>query len=197
MEVVVNPILIAILCLALVALLYVMLRHAATEHSENAQWGYAEWGRSGETADGSRVRLPPRSLLNQCLSADDLDCVQRRQSRPLLRLFLHERRRLALAWLTETKREAQRLLRLHVHSVRFAPDVRLGAEAKLAISVALFLVVYAALRTLVWWYGPWQTRQSLKSVQALFGVLAQLADRIVGAVIPVGPQMEAAAGPLR
>src|SRR5690348_3771595 len=66
------------------------------------------------------VRLPSRQLLDQCLSAEDVEFAARFRSPALLRLLLHERRRLALAWLRQTRREAARLFGFHVRAVRQA-----------------------------------------------------------------------------
>jgi hypothetical protein len=147
---------------------------------------HQEAGGSNETANRpeSPIRLPDRTLLDQCLSVEDLAFVSSFQSRPLLRLFVHERRRLAVAWLRQTRREAQRLLRLHLSSVRYAADLRPGAEAKLFLAAGLFLLVYGLMLGIVIWYGPLRTRRFLESLQSLAGVLSQLGERIATAIAP-------------
>jgi len=182
-----NPVFLAVLSIALVWMLLLMLRRGSEE----------DLLRDVEIGEGSEymVRLPRRALLDQCLSAEDLDYVQLRNSPVLLRLFLHERRRLAIAWLRQTRREAHRLFRLHVRSVRFAHDLRPAAELKLLCAMGLFALVYAAMLAAVWWYGPLRTRRSLQSIQTLAGILARLVDRIVAAIVPGAlPGMPAAAG---
>jgi hypothetical protein len=177
LEVIMSPVFLAVLGVALVGLLSLMWRHGS----------YEEIDRAGDIPEGSEyvVRLPKSSLFHRCLSAEDLEFVRLRKSPALLRLFLHERRRLAMAWLRETKREARRLVRLHVRSVRFAADLRPAAEARLFLAVALFSLVYAALLAAVWWYGLLRTRRSLQSIRALAGILARLAERIVaGGIVP-------------
>ncbi|MBV8733120.1 MAG: hypothetical protein JO336_25200 [Acidobacteriia bacterium] len=184
-----NPVLIGVLCVSLAWLLYLMLRRAAQD----------DWSRISDEREGSpyAVCFPRRSLLNQCLSAEDLDFVQRRNSRGLVRLFLCERRRLAIAWLRQTRKEAHRLVRLHLHSVRYAEDVRLAAEARLLLALVLFHLVYVALLSLFWWYGPWQTQRLRRPLRELCGALAQLADRIVAVAGPALPRLETAAGVIR
>jgi hypothetical protein len=184
-----NPVFIALLCVALVWLL-ILLRRRSLEDP----------GRAADISHGPElvIRLPKRSLLNQCLSPEDLDFVKLRKSPALLELFLHERRRLAVGWLRQTRREAQRLVRLHVHSVRYAADLRPAAEARLFLSVVLFMLLYAAMLTGVLWYGPLRTRRSFQSMRALAGLLAQLAERIVAGIIPGAlPPIGASAGATR
>jgi hypothetical protein len=170
-----NPVFLAAISVALLWLLFLMLRRST-----------AEVGRAGLYPAGSEyeVRLPPRHLLDQCFSMEDLEFVRCRKSRPLLGLFLEERRRLAGLWLRETRREAHRLFRLHLNSVRFAADLRPAAEAKLLFAVAVFFLVYSALVTAVWFYGPLQTRQFLHSTHALARILARSTDRIARSIAP-------------
>jgi hypothetical protein len=180
-----NPVFLASISVALLWLLFLMLRRSR-----------AEIGRMALSPGGSEyeVRLPARNLLDECLSMEDLEFVRRRKSRALTGLFLKERRRLAALWLRETRREAHRLFRLHLNSVRFAADLRPAAEARLLFAVAVFFLVYGALITAVWFYGPLQTRQFLHSTHALARILARLTDRIARAIGPVAvPRMSAAA----
>jgi hypothetical protein len=182
----VNPVFLASICIVLVWLLVLMFRRSA---------GDAD--RIGSSLAGSEyeVRLPARYLLYQCLSAEDLEFVRLRKSPVLLRLFLRERRRLATSWLRETRREAHRLLRLHLNSVRFAADLRPMAESRLFLVVAVFFLVYGALTAVVWFYGPLQTRQFLQSTQALGRIFARLTDRIAAAIAPSAlPGIGAATG---
>jgi hypothetical protein len=148
---------------------------------------------TGEGAGGSTalpgdaeylVRLPERGLLDRCLSPEDVEFVAVLNSPPLLRLLLHERRRLALAWLHQTRREAARLYRLHVRSVRHAAGLRPAAEVRLVFAVGLFTVVYALMVGTVWLYGPFRTRAFLHSLKVLAGVLLNLGGRIADTISP-------------
>jgi len=171
----VNPVFLAILSFALLWLLFLMLRRSRSEPDPfDAAAARSE----------SEVRLPARHLLDQCFSAEDLEFVRARQSPALRRLFLRERRRLAGCWLRETRREARRLLRWHLNSVRYAADLRPAAEAKLLWVAAVFFLVSSALTALVWLYGPLETRRFLASTQELARILTQTTDRMAAAIHP-------------
>jgi hypothetical protein len=166
--------LIAGLCAALAALLVQVSRR---NREQEAAGNHVSSNRRDTV-----VRLPGRTLLDQCLSAEDLAFISSLQSRPLLRLFVRERRRLAFAWLRQTRCEAQRLLELHVRSVRHAVDLRPGAEAKLFLAFGLFLLLYGMMLGIVFWYGPVRTRRFLQSLQGLAGALSQLGERIATSI---------------
>jgi hypothetical protein len=128
------------------------------------------------------VRLPSRQLLDQCLSAEDVEFAARFRAPALLRLLLHERRRLALAWLRQTRREASRLFGFHVRAVRQAADLRPVAELKLLFSVGAFFAVYALLIGATAFYGPFRTRGFLQGLRGLADLLATLGDRITASI---------------
>jgi len=137
------------------------------------------------------VRLPETRLLEQCFSPEDVEFAAGAKIPALLRLLVHERRRLALAWLRETRREATRLYSLHVRSVRHAADLQPTVEIKLLSAVALFLIIYGVMLATVWFYGPLRTRRFLHSAHVMADLLSQLSGRIAaGAIAPVPvPQM--------
>jgi len=161
------------LCAVLAVLLLLLWRRSTQEE--------ADWSSEAAHRPEIPVRLPDRTILERCLSSEDLEFISSFESQALLRLFMRERRRLAVAWLRQTRWEARRLLRLHVSSVRYAADLRPGAEAKLFLAAGLFLLVYGAMLGIVSWYGPLRTRRFLKTVQVLAAILSQLGERIATA----------------
>ena len=130
------------------------------------------------------AQLPPTDLLGRCFSEEDVGFIASLASQPVLRLLFQERRRLALEWLRLTRREARRLIRLHVRTVRFAPDLRPATEFKLLAQAGAFLLTYEVLTVLVRWYGPVRARAYVRSIQGLGGVLGALGSGIAGSIQP-------------
>ena len=130
------------------------------------------------------VVLPSRALLAQCFSADDVDFVARLKSRQLSRLLFQERRRLAVEWLRQTQRQAVRVFRFHVSTVRHAADLRPGMEFRLLLHAGAFFVICQFLLVLVRLYGPLRAHVFVRSVSFLGGVLSDLGGRIVGVASP-------------
>jgi len=140
------------------------------------------------------VRLPPRGLLARCLAVEDVEYAATLRSPVVLRLLLRERRRLALGWLRQTRREASRLFRLHIRMARHAPDLRPVAELKLFCQVGVFFLLYQVLAGTVHLYGPFRARTFVNSVQSLADVLAHLGGRIAETIVPPA---EISAAPVR
>lgn len=139
------------------------------------------------------VQLPPYALLGRCLSVEDVQFAASLGSPAVERLLLQERRRFALEWLWQTRKEASRLFRLHTKSVRHATDLRPAREVALLFQAGLFLVVYATLVLAVRLHGPFRTRRFVQALHGLAGLLAELGSRIAAAA-PAAGIPEAARG---
>jgi hypothetical protein len=175
------------IAIALLVFLWVALQRGTDDGS----------GAIGKLPDAPEclVRLPKRALLDQCLSAEDVEFAATFASPALLRLLVGERRRLALAWLRETRREAARLFRLHVRTVRHSRGLRPASELKLFSAVGLFLISYGVMVASVCLYGPLRTRRFLESLRILADIVSRLGGRIAESASPaLVPQMNATPG---
>jgi hypothetical protein len=180
-----NLISICILCIGLLALVLLVWRRDRARETEDFL--------SESEGPENVARLPERGLLYRCLSPEDLEFITRRKSRRLEELFVRERRRLAICWLRQTRREASRLYGLHLRSARHAANLRPAAELNLFFAVALFLIVYEAMLGAVWLYGPFQARQFLAFLHSLGDLLSRLGVRIAGSITPAPwPELRAA-----
>jgi hypothetical protein len=181
-----NFILIISISLALLFFLWLVARRSASDSAAQLD----------HPSDSEYlVRLPPRALLDRFLSADDVEYAATLNSPALLRLVVRERRRLAMAWLRQTRREAGRLFRLHHRMVRQAEGLRPAAEMKLVLVAGSFLVVSAVMMAAVELYGPLRTRRFLESVRKLAEILSKLGDRIAeGIGAGMVPQLHAKGG---
>jgi len=162
-----------------VALLVMIL---AAGHRRSAEG----FGPGGDAPNESEylVRLPPCALLARCLSVEDVEFAATLRSPAVMRLLLDERRHLALEWLRQTRREAGRLFRLHVRSVRYAADLRPGAEFALLFQAGVFLLLYQVLVAAVKLYGPVRARGFVRSVHGLAELLSNLGGRIAESIAP-------------
>ena len=142
-----------------------------------------------------RVHLPERALLDRCLAREDEEYVSGLRSPRLLALLLRERRRLALGWLRQTRREASRLYRLHVQSVRHAADLQPASEVKLLSALGLFLFICGTMMGLVWLSGPLRTWRLLQAVASQADLLSRLGDRMASYIaLQLMPQLDAIPG---
>ena len=125
-----------------------------------------------------QVQLPARALMEQIFSEDDLSFVTGEGDRQIRRQFLHDRRKLALAWLSQMRRESSRIIGLHLHAVSTSM-LRPAIELQLLLHIILFFTVYALLWSLVACYGAFAARSMVRNVLTLAGSLSGLGGSIL------------------
>lgn len=124
------------------------------------QWSKNRHAQPATAEDFSRARgvLDSMSLeamaTKRIFAIDDLEFVARHGTSKVLRLFVEERRLLAVSWLRLTQKQVEQLMEIHLKlaSYTFEPSPRL--EFRLTINYVCFLVVSNALLLFLWLRGP-------------------------------------------
>ena len=134
--------------------------------------------------------LPDRAIMERILAPEDARYIASLGLPRVHRLFLRERRRLAVRWLRAIRAEATRLFRLHTRAVRQARDVRPMTEVRVACAFALFMLNYAVIAGLVRWYGPFHTGAILRLLDSLSGAMGRLSRQLTaGAGAPAAGEI--------
>ena len=162
-----NPLLvflpIAFLLLAVLFVWALRTRGSAT--------GRKAFSGAQEALNGFELELPPRVLVERIFATEDLDFISRQTPPQIQRMFLRERRAIALSWLRETRRQAARLVDFHLRVVRRNVNLRPAAEIGLAFRYVLFLLESGVLGLLIQLGGPFHSR---RMVGYAVGVAQQL-----------------------
>jgi hypothetical protein len=125
------------------------------------------------------VNIPPAMLMDRIFAEDDLTFVSAKGVRPIRREFLRDRRRIAMSWLNLTRREAIRILRQHLATVRTNLSLQPLVELQLLAHTLLFFAIYALLWTIVATYGAFWARGFVRNAISLAGKLSALGSRIL------------------
>jgi hypothetical protein len=131
------------------------------------------------TTPALQAELPSRVLMDRIFAEDDLNFVKAERWRQIKKEFLRERRRLALSWLGQAKREALRILRLHLLAVRADLALHPATELKLIFHTFLFFAVYSLIWSSVFCYGAFWARAFMRNVVTLAGSLSGLGGSIL------------------
>jgi hypothetical protein len=124
--------------------------------------------------------LPDRAIMERILSPEDARYIASLRLPRVYRLFLRDRRLLALAWLRAIRAEATRLFGAHTRAVRQTQDLRPMMEVRVACSFALFMLNYAVIAGLVRWYGPFGAGAILRVFDSLSGAMERLSRQVAG-----------------
>lgn len=93
--------------------------------------------------------------------------------------FLHERKRLALMWILQTRGRASRVMRLHRVAVREHPELQAGTELQLAARYWRLCVICTALQVMIGARGPFKARSMAQSVTESASNFWTAADRLL------------------
>jgi hypothetical protein len=115
-------------------------------------------------------------LLSRIFSASDLQYVQRQNNPHVLRLFRHERKRVALLFLSDLRLRTQEIKALHARGALTATSPNPGAEVRIAFGYFSMLFFTAVLSLLVQVFGISAIRFLAVPASALAGRLSRLAQ---------------------
>jgi len=115
-------------------------------------------------------------LLSRIFSASDLQYVQRQNNPHVLRLFRHERKRVALLFLSDLRARTHQIKTLHTRAALNALAPNPGAEVRIAVGYFSILFFTAVLSLLVQIFGISAVRFLAAPASALAAYLSRLAQ---------------------
>ena len=143
------------------------------------------WGRDRREVsvdDFSKAREALDSIpiqtaaINRILSNDDLEFVSRSGQVDVRRLFLKERKRLAMHWFRKIKRQVRYLMSIHLRLAARAPLSSLRLEFTLCLRYVLFMAVCHSVLLLFWLLGPFEAKRTLvyviRGVESFFNIFS-------------------------
>jgi hypothetical protein len=114
--------------------------------------------------------LPPE-LVERIFAPDDFEFVASAAPQRVQALFWCERKKIALAWIAQLRRQIRNLRRFHLGAARFYSRLGFRSEMALALDFISLLIVCRALQLFVYLGGP-------RVAPRLIGTTATAASRI-------------------
>jgi hypothetical protein len=108
-----------------------------------------------QALDVLQLGLLSPDMVGRIFAKKDFDYVMSETTGEIQKLFLEERRKLALSWVGEVRRQIVSLRRFHLGSARFHAQLSLLTEMKLAGDFAALLFACRALQAAVYLRGPY------------------------------------------
>lgn len=105
--------------------------------------------------------LLPQEVVARIFARDDLDYVLTAAPGDVVRLFLQQRKRIALSWVDRVRSQLVRLRRFHLGRSRSYARLRPKAEIALTLDFATLLFACRALQILVFLRGPYAAPQMI------------------------------------
>jgi hypothetical protein len=115
-------------------------------------------------------------LIERIFGSDDVDFVLSNAPKEVQRLFLSERKDLALYWLSHIRTRARTAMRIHVIHARKSTELQPLLELRLAIEYLLIRVRCEFVAVILWLRGPMALRNLSRQADGLFNHLDALRE---------------------
>jgi len=131
------------------------------------------------------LALPSAEVVQRIFAPEDSDFISREGNRRLDRLFLEERKRLALAWMRRTREVLRGLMSLHLKVVRQNAGSSMATEIRLGANYLFFVLTYELLMILILMRGPFGARRVIGLASRLADRAGSSSTRLLGSLDPI------------
>ena len=187
-----------ILFLGIGALLLVSL-YSFARRSNRAEGGSGAIVEARQALNALQVGLLPPELVGRIFNRQDLEYVESKTSDEIRELFIEERKRIALFWVSRVRTQVLSLKRFHLGSARFYAQLSLRTELQLAMDFARLLFACRTLQFFLYVRGPYAVPAIVGSTAVTATRVCKISEKSLSFLTPAyaGRVVEGAARPAR
>jgi hypothetical protein len=160
--------------------LYFLARRGS--HSEGGTEALLE---ARTALDALRVGLLPPEIIGRILAKEDMDYMVLEAPAGLRALFFDERKRIALLWVGQVRRQVISLSHFHRHSARFYGQLRPGMEMRLAAEFAGLLLACRVVQCVLYFTGPYSVPNVMEKTAVAATRICALSEKSLGVLRPM------------
>lgn len=123
--------------------------------------------------------LPPQ-VFQRIFAKDDYDYVMNARDPALTAMFLGERRKIALSWVEQIRRQIVSLREFHLGSARLHSQLSPRVEARLAVEFFTLLCVCRVLQLVFYLRGPYAAPRMVGRVVAVAARVCATSEEAMG-----------------
>jgi hypothetical protein len=135
--------------------------------------------------DALQGELLPEELVHRIFAKEDLEYVSSAAPRHVRDLFITERKKIAIAWISQVRCQVSSLKRFHVGAARSYAKLGLRNELELACQFATLLFACRALRLAVSVAGPYVAPSMVGSTAAAAARICTISEQSLAFLNPV------------
>ena len=132
-----------------------------------------------------QVGLLPPEIIGRILAKEDRDYMISEAPERLQALFFDERKRIALLWVVQVRRQIISLSHFHRHSARFYGQLRLGTEMRLAAEFAGLLFACRVVQCVLYVAGPYTVPNVMEKTATAAARICALSEKSLGFLRPM------------
>ena len=130
-----------------------LVLQSANSSTQSASVTLEEFASAREALD---IAFVEAAAIERIFATEDMAFISRASSPQARRLFLEERKTLALQWLRKTQKQLAQLMDLHLRLAGHTQEASSRFELKLGAKYLSFLLVSYLLLLLLWLRGPFK-----------------------------------------
>jgi hypothetical protein len=127
----------------------------ARSNKGGVEWNAEQLVNARQTLDMLHLGLLPRDLVDRIFAKDDLKYVIESTPPEIQRVFLKERKKIAMAWVGRIHSAFVTLMRFHRRHARSYARLSFGTEVWLALNFAALLSTCRILQVMLYLRGPY------------------------------------------
>lgn len=154
-------------------------------HSPRATGGAEALIKARHALTALRGSLLTGEVVGRILAREDRDYVSSAAPASVLELFVQQRRRIALAWVSQVRSQIISLRRFHFGRSRFYARLSFGSEVALALNFAMLLLACHMLQILFYFGGPYAAPRIVGKAVAVAGKVCGVSEKSLAFLSPV------------
>ena len=128
--------------------------------------------------------LLPADSVERVFGRQDVEYVESLGSTEIRKLFLTERKRLALLWIREVREQVSALKELHTRQARLFANLSGRTEVSIAIDFAYLQIQCAILEQMIRWRGPYAAPHFVRRTSSRVAGLCRALDKSLAFLTP-------------
>ena len=164
--------------------LLVLLLVAMRRQPSHAEGSAGELVTAKRTLESLQLGLLPAELVEQVFGRQDLAYISSIGSTKLTNLFMSERKRLALIWISQIRKQVRALKDFHVSRSRMFTHMSRWREFSIALDFAGLEIRCRVLQFLMQWRGPYAAPDFARRTALTAGRLCSVLDQSLAFLTP-------------
>ena len=159
--------------------LYLLARRSS--HAEGSAQDLLE---ARQALNALQNGLLPHEILGRIFAKEDLDYITSATPWCIHELFLEERKRIALSWVGQVRRQLLSLRQFHLGSARFYAQLNFRTEIRLAVDFAALQSACRALQFLLYLRGPYAAPRMVEATAAAAAKVCGISEKSLAFLKP-------------
>jgi len=175
---------IQLILLSLVAAMLFFSLYLLARRSSHAEGGAQDLLEARQALNALQNGLLPDEILGRIFAKEDLDYITSEAPPCIHKLFLEERKRIALSWVAQVRRQLLSLRQLHSGSARFYAQLNSRTEIRVAVEFATLQSTCRALQFMVYLRGPYAAPRMVEATAAAAARVCGISEKSLAFLKP-------------